>query len=192
MITRATASSPKKATMDDMPTLRRETPLVQRGLEHVIFGSRWLLAPFYVGLILSLIILMLRFARRAFELFGHAMSMSDGEITVGILSLIELALMGSLVLMVILSGYESFVSRLDVSAHSERLAWMGRIGFGELKLKLLASIVAISTIRLLEAFMDVHDLSNRDLGWLVGIQMAFVISGVLLALMDRVAGGEGH
>ena len=177
--------------MDELP-VRQRASLVQRGLERVIFNSRWLLAPFYLGLVIGLFVLMLRFARRAFQLTVHAVTMTDGEVTIGILSLIELALMGSLVLMVILSGYENFVSRLNISNHTDRLAWMGRLGFGELKLKLLASIIAIAAIRLLEAFMDLHDLSNRELGWLVGLQMAFVVTGVLLAAMDRISGPEGR
>jgi uncharacterized protein (TIGR00645 family) len=181
----------RERTVDEL-SIRRRPSLVQRGLEQVIFGSRWLLAPFYLGLVISLFILMLRFARRAYELSVHAVALSDGEVTVGILSLLELSLMGSLVLMVILSGYEGFVSRLETTSHSERLAWMGRIGFGELKLRLLASIVLIAAIRLLEAFFDPHNFSDHDLMWLVGIQMVFVVSGVLLALMDRIAGGAEH
>ncbi len=94
--------------------------------------------------------------------------------------------------MVIFAGYESFVSRLDVDGHQDRLGWMGQIGFGDLKLKLMASIVAISAIHLLEAFMNADNMTDRKLGWLVGIHMAFVTSGVLLALMDRVAGRTPH
>lgn len=178
--------------MDELPQLPRKPPLIQRWLEQLIFSSRWLLAPFYVGLVLSLFILMVRFARRVFTLMVHATDLTDADVTIGILNLIELSLMGSLVLMVILSGYENFVSRLDVSTTSDRLAWMGRIGFAELKLKLLSSIVAISAIRLLEAFLDPHDITDRELGWLVGIEMAFVVSGVLLAWMDRLTGRSDH
>jgi uncharacterized protein (TIGR00645 family) len=164
----------------------------ERLLERVIFGSRWLLAPFYVGLAASLVVLLVKFAQQAVGLFVHAFGAEGDEITVGILSLIDLSLMGNLLLMVIFGGYESFVSRLNIGGHQERLEWMGRIGFSDLKLKLMASIVAISGIHLLEAFMNAEHLTDRKLGWLLGIHMAFVLSGVLLALMDRVSENDSH
>lgn len=164
----------------------------QRLFERAIFGSRWLLAPFYLGLAACLFVLLVKFVLNALYLFVHAVTAGGEEITVGILSLIDLSLMANLLLMVILGGYETFVSRLDIGGHEERLAWMGRIGFGDLKLKLMASIVAISAIHLLEAFMNVDHLSDRQLGWLLGIHMAFVVSGVLLALMDRITGKGAH
>jgi len=170
----------------------RRVAQVERVFENVIFGSRWILAPFYLGLSISLCILLVKFVQQAFELLVHAVSTDGSEIIVGILALIDLSLMANLLLMVIFAGYESFVSRLDVDGQQERLQWMGQVGFGDLKLKLMASIVAISAIHLLEAFMNADNLPDRKLGWLVGIHMAFVTSGVLLALMDRVAGRVPH
>ena len=166
--------------------------LLQRLFERAIFGSRWLLAPFYLGLAASLVVLLVKFVVKAFELFVHAATAGGEEITVGILSLIDLSLMGNLLLMVIFGGYESFVSRLNIDEDEERLAWMGRIGFGDLKLKLMASIVGISAIHLLEAFMNADHMSDRELGWLLGIHMAFVLSGLLLALMDRITAKGSH
>lgn len=104
----------------------------------------------------------------------------------GILALVDLALMGSLVVMVMFAGYENFVSKLDLAGHKDKPGWMGHVGFGDLKLKLMASIVAISAIHVLESFMNVEHLSDRELGWSVGIHMAFVVSGLLLAVMDRL------
>ena len=151
----------------------------------------WRACSFYLGLAASLLVLLVKFVVKAVQLFLHAVTAGGEEITVGILSLIDLSLMGNLVLMVIFGGYESFVSRLNIGDEQERLAWMGRIGFGDLKLKLMASIVAISAIHVLEGFMNVDHLSDRELGWLLGIHMAFVLSGVLLALMDRIT-AKGH
>ena len=165
---------------------------IERTFENVIFGSRWLLAPFYLGLSLSLCILLVKFVQQAFVLVTHAITTEGSEIIVGILALIDLSLMANLLLMVIFAGYESFVSRLDVDGQQERLQWMGQVGFGDLKLKLMASIVAISAIRLLEAFMNADHVTDRELAWLVGIHVAFVTSGVLLALMDRVSGRTPH
>ena len=174
--------------MSVIPRPPRAANLVERLVERCIFGSRWLLAPFYVGLAAALLVLMVKFIKEAVALFVHALSAGSSDIILGILSLVDLALMANLVLMVIIGGYESFVSRLDIGEHEGRLEWMGRIGFSEMKLKLLASIVAISGIHLLEGFMNTDHLSNRTLAWLVGIHMAFVVSGVLLALMDRLSG----
>jgi uncharacterized protein (TIGR00645 family) len=165
---------------------------VERAFENVIFGSRWLLAPFYLGLAVSLGILLVKFVQEAFELLAHAVTTEGSEVIVGILGLIDLSLMANLLLMVIFAGYESFVSRLDVDGQQDRLHWMGQVGFGDLKLKLMASIVAISAIYLLEAFMNSDKLSDRHLAWLVGLHLAFVVSGVLLAVMDRVSGRTPH
>ena len=171
----------------DINTTRsqRRSLRVERAFENVIFGSRWLLAPFYLGL-------LVKFVQQAVELLIHSISTDGSEIILGILSLIDLSLMANLLLMVIFAGYESFVSRLDVDGQQDRLGWMGQIGFGDLKLKLMASIVAISAIHLLEAFMNADHLTDRKLAWLVGIHMAFVTSGVLLAVMDRTAGRAAH
>lgn len=174
------------------PPPTRSTRNVERLLERIIFGSRWLLAPFYLGLSASLLVLLFKFATEAAGLFAHALTAGGDEIMLGILALIDLSLMANLLLMVILAGYESFVSRLDVAGHEGRLEWMGRIGFSDLKLKLMASIVAISAIHLLEGFMNTDHVSDRNLAWRLGIHMAFVVSGVLLAVMDRLAAREAH
>ena len=106
----------------------------------------------------------------------------------GILALVDLALTGSLLVIVIFSGYENFVSKIDHGSHRDWPDWMGTIDFTALKLKLLSSIVAISAIQLLKRFMSVTDASDRDLFWLVVIHVVFVVSSVLLALSDRLSG----
>jgi len=177
--------------VDDARVAPRRASSVERLIERTIFGSRWLLAPFYLGLILGLVTLLVKFALRTVDLLGHALSASSNEITIGVLSLIDRSLMANLLLMVIVAGYESFISRLDVGEDAVRLDWMGQVGFGDLKLKLMASIVAISAIHVLEGFLDAEHESDRALAWLVGIHMTFVVSAVLLALMDRIS-GRGH
>lgn len=136
--------------------------------------------------------MLIKFAQETFHLLVHAYSENGNEITIAILSLIDLSLVANLLLMVIFAGYESFVSRLDIASHHERLEWMGQIGFSDLKLKLMASIVAISAIRVLEGFMTAERQTNRDLGWMVGIHLTFVVSGVLLAVMDRLSERGPH
>jgi uncharacterized protein (TIGR00645 family) len=176
-----------RAMPSDIASSRRRNP-VERLMEQAIFGSRWLLAPFYLGLAASLLVLLAKFVMKAVGLFAHALSADPSAITLGILSLIDMTLLGNLLLMVVLAGYESFVSRLDLGAGSGRLDWMGTIGFSDLKLKLMASIVAITAVYLLEAFVNADHMSDRELAWHLGILLAFVVSGVLLALMDRLSG----
>jgi uncharacterized protein (TIGR00645 family) len=159
--------------------------MVERALERLIFVSRWLMAPFYVGLIAVIAMLMLKFTQELLHSAPRVLELSGNDTILMALTLIDLALTASLVLMVIFSGYENFVSRID-TGDDERPAWMGTLDFGGLKLKLVASIVAISAIHLLKSFMKVEQADKTNLMWLVITHMAFVLSGVLLALMDYV------
>jgi len=113
-------------------------------------------------------------------------TMSESAVILAILTLIDLSLAGNLLLMVIFAGYENFVSKIDTGGHEDRPDWMGKVDFSGLKLKLIASIVAISGIQLLRTFMDVQNTSDRDLQWMLLIHITFVVSGVLLALMDKL------
>jgi len=161
---------------------------VERAIERFMFTSRWLMAPFYVGLVVSLGILMVKFVQELIHLIPHTLELKDTEIILSLLTLVDLSLAGNLLLMVIFSGYENFVSKIDVAKHKDRPEWMGKVDFSGLKLKLIASIVAISGIHLLKSFMNVGQVDKNDLMWLVIVHMTFVISGVLLALMDRITG----
>lgn len=170
------------------------TGRLERGLEQVIFASRWALAPFYLGLALSLIVLLIKFAGEFLHIATHAFTASESDVILGVLALVDLTLTGSLLVIVIFSGYENFVSKIDHSGHRDWPDWMGTIDFTGLKLKLLSSIVAISAIQLLKQFMSISKVSDRDLYWLVIIHVVFVASSVLLALSDRIAGHstQGH
>ncbi|MGE0629364.1 MAG: TIGR00645 family protein [Hyphomicrobiaceae bacterium] len=167
---------------------------VEYGIERVIFASRWLLAPFYVGLALSLVLLLVKFVEEFVHMALHAFSATEAEVVVGVLTLVDATLTGSLLVIVIFSGYENFVSKFDHSDHKDWPAWMGTIDFSALKLKLLSSIVAISAIQLLKQFMEVKYLvqkdpaaANQQLFWYVVIHLVFVVSSVLLALSDRIS-----
>lgn len=157
--------------------------MIERALERLIFWSRWLMAPFYFGLIAVLGVLMIKFAQEIYLFVPHVLDLGDIDVILMTLSLLDLTLAASLVLMMIVSGYENFVSRIDTGT-DERPAWMGTLDFSGLKLKLIASIVAISGIDLLKSFMNVAQTNKEDLMWKVVTHMAFVVSGVLLALMD--------
>lgn len=163
-------------------------------LENMLFSSRWLLAPFYFGLALSLFVLLIKFLMELLHLAQGAFVSSESDVILGLLTLVDLTLTGSLLIIVIFSGYENFVSRMDHSTHGDRPEWMGTIDFSALKLKMLSSIVAISAVQLLRQFMSLGTVTperEKELMWLVIIHIVFVVSSVLLALSDRIA-GSGH
>ena len=164
--------------------------MIERRFEQIIFSSRWLLAPFYLGLVVSLVLLLAKFAQEIFHIVPHVLEMQEKDVLLAVLTLIDLSLAGNLLLMVIFSGYENFVSKIDVADHKDRPDWMGKVDFGGLKLKLIASIVAISGIHLLKSFMNIDNTSKENLMWMVIVHMTFVVSGVLLALMDRLEGSH--
>lgn len=160
---------------------------MERSLERLIFASRWLMAPFYVGLMLALAMLLVKFVQELVHYLPGVLAMKESDVVLAVLALVDLTLAGSLVLMVIFSGYENFVSKIETDDQADRPDWMGTLDFSGLKLKLVASIVAISAIQLLKAFMNVTAVSKEDIFWLVVVHMAFVVSGVLLALMDWIS-----
>lgn len=164
---------------------------IEKAFEQALFASRWLLAPFYAGLALILIVLLIKFAQEFWHIASTAFSASEPEVILGVLSLVDLTFTGSLLVIVIFSGYENFVSKIDHSQHRDWPEWMGTIDFTGLKLKLLSSIVAISAIQLLKQFMSLKTITDRELAWYVGIHLVFVVSSVLLALSDRIAAHGG-
>ena len=159
-------------------------------LERGLFASRWILAPIYIGLALSLFVLLAKFCLSAWTITAQSLSGSEDHLIIGLLGLVDISLMANLILMVVLAGYENFVSRLDLDTHPDRPSWMGHVGFSELKLKLLASIVAISAIHVLEDFMNAPDLPDRVLAWRAGLHLLFVVTGLCLAAMDRLSKGS--
>ncbi|MCZ8260568.1 MAG: TIGR00645 family protein [Beijerinckiaceae bacterium] len=162
--------------------------MIERALEQFLFRSRWLLAPFYVMLVVALCVLLLKAGQETVHFVVHALKATESDVILGVLALVDLTLTGSLIIIVIFSGYENFVSKIEVEDAKDWPEWMGKIDFSGLKLKLLSSIVAISGIQVLKAFMNVKNTSDRDLIWLVVIHMVFVGSGLLMALTDRISG----
>jgi len=164
-------------------------PSAERILEAGLFGARWLMAPFYVGLVLALIALLVVFVTEIVHAVPHLLEMKAEDAILLALSLIDLSLAGNLLLIVTFSGYENFVSKIDIQSE-DRPSWMGKVDFSGLKMKLIASIVAISAIALLRSFMKLGEGDSIDqikLMWMVIIHLTFVCSGVLLALMDWLA-----
>lgn len=164
-----------------------ESGPIERLIERGIFQSRWLMAPFYVGLIGSLFVLLFTFLREFYQFVTHVTTANEGEVILGVLALIDLSLAANLVLIVVFSGYENFVSKIDPEGHPDWPEWMTQIDFAGLKQKLFASIVAISAIQVLKAYMNLEkSLNEKTLPWLVGIHVVFVVSGLILAWTDRI------
>lgn len=172
-------------------------PAAERWLERGLFASRWLMAPFYVGLVIGLAAVLAVFVQElVHEIPKVVESGKPDDAVVMALSLIDLSLGGNLLLIVIFSGYENFVSKIDVGDHQDRPDWMGTLDFSGLKMKLIASIVAISAVALLRAFMALAEPGAQPdaakLAWMVGLHLTFVASGVLMALMDWIGQKSGH
>lgn len=155
-------------------------------IEKLLFASRWILAPIFLGLSLALIALGVKFFQEAFEVFSHLLSMEEADLVLIVLSMIDIALVGSLIVMVMFSGYENFVSTIDAKG-TDSLGWLGKLDAGTLKLKVAASIVAISSIHLLQKFMDAEAIPNDKLLWYTILHMTFVLSAVLLGVLDKMS-----
>lgn len=162
---------------------------LENRFEHLLFTSRWLMAPVYLGLVLAMIVLLFKFGKEVVSLFSGILTASSGELIIGVLSLVDVALIMNLLIIIIFSGYENFVSKMeDLHDHEDRPDWMGNIGFSDLKIKLIGSMVAISGIELLKAFMNIEQIEDRRLYWMIGIHITFLFSGLFYAVMDRLGG----
>ena len=155
-------------------------------LEKVMFASRWLMAPFYLGLIICLIVLLITFCSELIHFFTGGMTFEETEIILFALTLIDLSFTGNLLLIVIFSGYENFVSKIDVANHEDKPSWMGTVDFSGLKLKLISSIVAISGIHLLKLFFNLNNYTKEQITLFIAVHLTFVFSGVILAYMDYI------
>ena len=173
--------------MTDDTQRRRRTPFLEAAIEWIIYTSRWLMAPVYLGLIAALGILIITFFRELYLQAPQVLSMDETDIILLVLTLVDLSLAGNLVLIILFSGYENFVSKMDAAKDDpDRPEWMGTLDFSGLKIKLIASIVAISGIHLLKIFMNIHEYAERDLLWYTIIHLVFIASGVAFALMDWI------
>ncbi|MBT3205684.1 MAG: TIGR00645 family protein [Gammaproteobacteria bacterium] len=159
---------------------------MEKLVESIFYASRWLLAPIYFGLSLALILLGAKFFEEVFHVFPLIFSLKESELVLVILSLIDLSLVGGLLVMIMFSGYENFVSQIDLDEGADKLSWLGKLDSGSLKQKVAASIVAISSIHLLQKFMDVEGIPNDKLMWFVIIHMTFVLSAIGMAYVDKM------
>jgi uncharacterized protein (TIGR00645 family) len=161
----------------------------EKFIESWLFAGRWLLAPLYLGLLAGLVVIVVVFFREMVTMLTEIGHSTAGEVAVQTLDLIDLALLGNLIVMIILAGYENFVSKINAADNSpDKPRWMGRIDFSGLKLKLIGSLVAISAIQLLKDFLRINEIKDfTPIGWQIGIHLTFVVSGVLFAVTDAIA-----
>jgi uncharacterized protein (TIGR00645 family) len=159
---------------------------MERSFERLMYASRWILAPIYLGLGIALVLIGIKFFQEALHALPLVLGLKEADLVLVTLSLVDMALVGGLLVMVMLSGYENFVSRIDVAEGTEKLAWLGKLDSGSLKQKVAAAIVAISSIHLLKAFMNAQNISNDKLMWYVIIHLTFVLSALGMALVDRM------
>lgn len=156
-------------------------------LEKLIFSSRWLLVPFFLGLIVSMAVLLIKFFKEMALLIQGVLGIIEHDTVISILTLVDTALIAVLLLIIVFSAYENFVSKLSIGDHEDRPAWMGKVGFADLKMKLIGAIVAISAVELLKAFLVSTTLTSEQLKWKIAIHLTFVISGLLFALADWIS-----
>ncbi|MBL6851993.1 MAG: TIGR00645 family protein [Alphaproteobacteria bacterium] len=154
--------------------------------EQTLFRMRWLMAPFYVGLVVAMVVLLITFGKEVADETSKVITLELEENTVvlWLLTLIDMTLAGNLTLMVIFAGYENFVSKLDLEGNPDKPVWMGKVDFSNMKLKLIASIIAISVIHLLKSFMSIEQVDKPNLEWLMMLHGVFLVSGIILAAMD--------
>jgi len=160
--------------------------MIERAVERLLFACRWLLAPLYLGLALALIALGVKFFQEAAHVLMTIGTLREDQLVLIVLTLIDIVLVGRGIVMVMFSGYENFVSRIDVEG-GDKLGWLGKLDAGTLKLKVAASIVAISSIHLLKVFMDAKTIPNDKILWYVVLHLTFVVSALLLGVLDRMS-----
>ena len=159
---------------------------IEHGAEQLMYMSRWFLAPIYMGLSLTLLALAVKFFQELYHFLPHVLEITESDLVLRVLSLIDLALVGSMVVIVMFSGYENFVSQMDIGEDTEKLDWLGTHDYGSLKMKVAASVVAISSIHLLKVFMNIEATANDKLLWYVVVHLTLVLSAVLMGYLDKI------
>ncbi|CAM3807450.1 YqhA family protein [Polynucleobacter antarcticus] len=167
---------------------------LETAIEKIIFRSRWILSIFYLILVATLLLVCIKFLQEFFHLATTFWGASDAEFVTGVLQIVDKTLLGNLLILIIFSGYENFVSIIGTARFNpDRPKWMGGVDFANLKLKLIGSIVALSGINLLASFLEIEGVNKDNLGWMVGIHITFVFTGLIFALSEKVMhSNSGH
>lgn len=160
--------------------------MIERTIERVMYACRWILAPVYLGMSIALLALSVKFFQELYHFLPHLLEVEESDLVLKLLTLIDLTLVGSLTVIVMFSGYENFVSQMDIGLSTEKLGWLGTHDYGSLKMKVASSIVAISSIHLLKIFMNVQQTDNDKILWYVTIHLTLVISALLMGFIDKL------
>jgi uncharacterized protein (TIGR00645 family) len=163
--------------------------MIEKNFEKMMYASRWVLAPIYLGLSAGLFLLCVKFFQEVIHTVPHILSMEESDLVLMLLSLVDMALVGGLIVMVMFSGYENFVSQLNIEEGVEQLSWLGKLDASSLKQKVAASIVAISSIHLLQVFMGLSGdkgLDEKRVMWYVIVHLTFVLSALGMAWVDKI------
>ncbi len=161
--------------------------MIERAIERIMYASRWILAPVYLGMSVALLAISVKFFQEIIHFVPHILEIDEANLTLKLLTLIDLTLVGSLVIIVMFSGYENFVSQMDIGLSTEKLDWLGTHDYGSLKIKLASSIVAISSIHLLKVFMNIQATDNDKILWYVAVHLTLVISALLMGFLDKIS-----
>lgn len=164
----------------------------EKSIETLLLSARWLLVPLYLILSLLLLAFGAKAAQECWHLFVHLFELTESELVLATLSIIDMTLVASLIVMVALSGYETFVSRFDTVGEMEKPTWLGKLDPGTVKIKLAVSIVSISAIHLLKTYLSNESLDNARIYTLTAVHLAFVVSALLLAWLDKIASHKDH
>jgi len=159
---------------------------IGQSLERLMYASRWILAPIYFGLSLALLALSVKFFQELYHFLPHILEVDESDLILTLLTLIDLTLVGSLIIIVMFSGYENFVSQLNITQTTEKLEWLGKHDYGSLKMKVASSIVAISSIHLLKIFMNIQATDNDKLMWYVLIHLTLVLSALFMGYLEKL------
>lgn len=165
---------------------------IVRALQKIIFLSRWIQAPLYVGLILTLVVYVYEFAIGIFELFTHLFQLTDTQIMLGVLDLIDVVMVANLLIMVIIGGYEVFVSKLSLDSHPDKPEWFSKVDSGMMKVKVALALVSISSIHLLRTFFSVGTMTNMAIMWQILIHLSLLISVLTIALTNKLSASKQH
>ncbi len=176
---------------DESPSFQHQ-PALQRTLGRFIFFSRWLQAPLYFGLIVAQGVYVFHFLVELFHLIEKASNISETEIMLIVLGLIDVVMIANLLIMVIVGGYETFVSRLNLQSHPDQPEWLSHVNAGVLKVKLAMALIGISSVHLLKTFINAEKMAVNVIIAQVGIHLTFVVSALILAYVDKMtSGGPG-
>lgn len=163
---------------------------MEKLFERTMYATRWLLAPIYLGLSLALLALGVKFFTELFHVLPNIFTVSEMDLVLLVLSLVDISLVAGLIVMVMFSGYENYVSQLDLDDGNDKLSWLGKLDTASLKNKVAASIVAISSIHLLKIFMNAEQIDNQKLLWYVVIHLTFVVSAFAMGILDKMTRHE--